>query len=309
MVISFSLLSLISCCNKPSTIDCDKAMNKTIINFFLLVFVCWNGLYAQPANETIYLWKNGAPGFEVKRNEPEQAQDYWVKNIHNPSLTVYLPPKEKANGAAVIICPGGGHNKLVITAEGAEAAEYFNSIGVTAFVLKYRLFREDGSPYTEVNALEDGVRAMKLVRAMATQWSIDTNRIGLMGFSAGGELAGWVAFDTITKLRATDKIDLATARPSFLILVYPGPLAVPATLPSQPPALFMVAANDDACCSEPIIKLLQQYRNAKASVEVHLYAEGNHAFNMGKRSKLRSVHDWPQRLTDWLTDRGLLNKK
>ena len=89
----------------------------------------------------VYLWPEGAPGFENRKDEPEQAKDWWVKNIHSPSLTVYQPPKEKANGSAVIICPGGGHRELVFTAEGQDAAEYFNSIGITAFVLKYRLFR------------------------------------------------------------------------------------------------------------------------------------------------------------------------
>ena len=97
----------------------------------------------------IHLWTNGAPGFENRKNEPELAKDWYVKNIHNPSITVFLPPKEKANGAAVLICPGGGFRALVYNSEGADAAEYFNSLGVTAFVFKYRLFREENSPYTQ----------------------------------------------------------------------------------------------------------------------------------------------------------------
>ena len=153
-------------------------------------------LPAQDKKPVINLWSGGAPGFENRKNEPEEAKDWWVKNIHNPSLTVFLPPKEKADGSAVIICPGGGHRTLVYTAEGEDAAEYFNSLGVTAFVLKYRLFREENSPYTQEHAMQDGRRAMRLVRQGAAQWNLDTNRIGLMGFSAGGELAGWVAFDS-----------------------------------------------------------------------------------------------------------------
>lgn len=266
-------------------------------------------LIAQEKKPVLYLWQAGTPGFENRKNEPEQAKDWWVKNVHNPSLTVYLPPKEKANGSAVIICPGGGHNQLVFTAEGQDAAEYFNSIGVTAFVLKYRLFREDNSAYKPEHTLQDGRRAMRLVRQQAITWSLDTNRIGLMGFSAGGELAGWVAFHLANENEViTDNIDKLTCKPGFLILVYPGPLAVPDTIRHDAPPLFMVAANDDACCSEPVVKLLQLYRKANVKTEIHLYAQGKHAFNMGKRSALKSINTWPQRMADWLSDNGYLNK-
>ena len=264
-------------------------------------------LYAQENKNVIYLWSAGAPGFENRKNEPELAKDWWVKNIHNPSLTVYFPSKEKTNGAAVIICPGGGHSQLVITSEGQQAAEYFNSIGVTAFVLKYRLFREENSPYKPANAIEDGRRAMRLVRQQATAFNLDTNRIGLMGFSAGGELAGWVAFNSSKEnILIKDSIDKQNYKPGFLILVYPGPLVVPDSVQSDAPPLFMVAANDDECCSEPVVKLLQLYRKAKVKTEVHLYAQGKHAFNMGKRSALKSINTWPDRLTDWLLENSFL---
>ncbi len=266
--------------------------------------------FAQLTNEVVFLWPNGAPGFENKKNEPEQAKDYWVKRIHNPSLTVYLPPEEKANGAAVIICPGGGHSLLVITAEGKEAAEYFNSLGVTAFVLKYRLFREENSPYKPENALQDGLRAMRLVKQQAATYQVDTSRIGIMGFSAGGEVAAWVAYSAgKEKIAKPDSTDKMTAKPSFLILVYPGPLAVPDSISPGAPPLFMVAANDDECCSEPVVKLLQLNRKAGVKTEVHLYAQGKHAFNMGKRSALTSINAWPQRMNDWLSDTGFLKRK
>jgi acetyl esterase/lipase len=284
-------------------------MMKKITRLLFITMLLPCILAGQANKQVIYLWKDGAPGFENRKNEPEQAKDWWVKNIHNPSLTVYLPPKENANGAAVIICPGGGHSQLVITAEGQDAAEYFNSIGVTAFVLKYRLFREENSPYKPEHALQDGRRAMRLVRQQAAAWSLDTNRIGLMGFSAGGELAGWITFNSSNeKLIKADSIDKQNYKPGFLILVYPGPLVVPDTIKSGAPPLFMVAANDDECCSEPIIRLLQLYRKANVKTEVHLYAQGKHAFNMGKRSVLKSINTWPQRLSDWLSDSGYLTK-
>lgn len=261
---------------------------------------------AQTKNPVIYLWQNGASGFENKKNEPEEAKDYWVKSINNPSLTVYAAPTAKATGAAVIICPGGGHRLLVIDAEGKDAAEYFNKLGITAFVLKYRLFNQENSPYKKDNALQDGRRAMRAVRQQAALYNIDTNKIGLMGFSAGGELAAWVAFDTPTEqLVKKDSIDKLKCTADFLILIYPGPAAVPQNLSGNTPPLFMAAANDDACCSEPILQITSLYRKAKAKVEMHLYNQGDHAFNMGKRSKLKSINTWPMRLTDWLIDSGI----
>lgn len=284
-------------------------MNKNFALLWLVVAIPFS-LIAQTQRQVIHLWSNGAPGFENRKDEPEQAKDWWVKNIHNPSLTVYMPPKEKANGTAVIICPGGGHRELVFNAEGADAAEYFNSIGVTAFVLKYRLFREGNSLYKQEHTEADGRRAMRLVRQQAANWNIDSNRIGLMGFSAGGELAGWITFNPAKKNEPKiDLIDGIKTKPDFLVLVYPGPLVVPGVVDSTAPPLFMIAANDDECCSEPIVKLLQLYRKAKIRTEVHLYAQGKHAFNMGKRSKLQTLYTWPQRLTDWLADSGYLKNE
>jgi acetyl esterase/lipase len=279
---------------------------KKILPVIVLLFFAQNIITAQPANQVIYLWHNGAPGFESKKDIPEEAKDWWVKNINNPSLTVYSAPKEKATGAAVIICPGGGHNKLVITSEGGGAAAYFNSIGVTAFVLKYRLFRETNSPYTVENCMEDGRRAVRVVRESAAAFNIDTAKIGIAGFSAGGELAAWVGFNAPKEqLIKKDKTDGQKSTPDFVVLIYPGPLAVPDSNASSTPPLFMAAANDDDCCSEPLLKITGLYRKAHAKVEMHLFAQGNHAFGMGKKSALKSISTWPQRMADWLADMGI----
>lgn len=257
----------------------------------------------------ISLWKNGAPGFENRRNEPEQAKDYWVKNIHNPSLTVFLPSKEKATGAAVIICPGGGHRELVYNAEGIEPAAFLNSIGVAAFVLKYRLSREENSPYSiQKHPREDAYRAMRLVRSHAKEWNIDTNRVGMLGFSAGGEVVAMVAYAPGKgDAKAPDPIDRLNGKPDFQILIYPGPLGIPDSIGADAPPAFLLAANNDQCCSESVVRLLKIYRAAKVPVEVHLYTQGSHGFNMGNRSKLTSLNTWPQRMADWLSDNNILD--
>ena len=285
-------------------------MNKRIIVYGCLLFSSTQ-LYAQQTQpETIYLWKNGAPGFENRKDEPEEAKDWWIKNIHNPSLTAYFPAKDKMNGTAVVICPGGGHRALVFNAEGKDAALFLNSLGITAFVLKYRLFREDNSPYTlERDVKMDAYRAMRLVRSRAAELNIDTARIGIMGFSAGGEVVSLIAYEPGTgEANAKDSTDRLNGKPAFQLLVYPGPLGIPDSVPANAPPAFLLAANNDECCSEPIIKLVQAYRAAKASVELHLYAVDKHAFNMGYRSSFVSIKGWPQRLADWLADNGYLKK-
>lgn len=268
-----------------------------------------NFLFGQDQGFVVPLWKNGAPGFENLKNIPEQAKDYWVKNVKNPSLTCFLAPKEKANGSAIIICPGGGHRLLVFNAEGVEPAKFLMNLGVSVFVLKYRLARDTNSPYKiEVQAREDGERAMRLVRHHAKEWNLDTNRIGMMGFSAGGEVVDMVAFQNWKKkIPGMDPIDQESSRPQFIIQIYPGPLFIPDSLPKNAPTAFLLAANDDLCCSPSVIRLLVGYRKAKIPVETHLYTRGDHGFNMGNRSKLQSIHTWPQRLADWLKDQGYLN--
>ncbi len=275
-----------------------------------VIFLIHDGACTQVKYFVVPLWQNGAPGFETRRNEPEVSKDWWVKNIHNPSLMVYLPDKEKANGAAVVVCPGGGHSQLVINPEGRDPALFLTSIGVTAIVLKYRLIREENSPYSMDNVKQDAYRAMRLVRSRAKEWNIDTSRIGMLGFSAGGEVVALVAYaDGIGDPSAPDPIDRLNGKPNFQMLVYPGPLGIPDVVPADAPPAFMLAANDDECCSEPIVKLIQKYRAAKVPMEAHLYAQGKHAFNMGDRSQLNSIKSWPQRMADWLTDNGWLTGK
>jgi acetyl esterase/lipase len=209
----------------------------------------------------------------------------------------------------VVVCPGGGFTNLVYNSEGKDAAAFLNSLGVTAFVLKYRLFRQPGSPYSMENVKEDIFRAMRLAKSLAGTYHLDTARLGVMGFSAGGEVAGWVSYHfRESHALHPDRVDALSARPAFQVLIYPGPLVVPDSVSADAPPSFLLAANEDACCSEPVVRLLQLHRKAKVPVEVHLYQNGAHAFNMGKRSEYITLKNWPQRLAEWMEDDGWLKK-
>jgi acetyl esterase/lipase len=276
-----------------------------ILRYATFLLVCLVSIPASAQQpEVIPLWPNGAPGFEDRRDEPEQAQDYWVRNIHNPSITAFLPPADKATGVAVVVVPGGGHRELVFNAEGRAPAEFLNRLGVAAFALKYRLAREPGSPYSiEKHARDDAYRAIRLVRSRAAEWHVDPHRVGILGFSAGGEVVALVAYDSGDgDPNAADPIDRLNGRPDFQIVVYPGPLGIPQTVPQDAPPAFFVAANDDRGHIEPVVSLLNKYRAAGAPIEVHIFARGGHAFNMGNRSQLATIKGWPQRMADWLAD-------
>ena len=255
----------------------------------------------------IALWENGAPGSAARRHEPEQAKDWWVKNIHHPTLTVAAPAPGRATGAAVIVVPGGGHRECVFRPEGLEPAEHLASLGVTAFALKYRLFREEGSGYTIEHPTADLRRAVRLVRSQAREWGLDPDKIGVMGWSAGGELAAMVAYRPAAgDPAADDPIERMSARPNFQILVYPGPLGTPAKLPADAPEALFLTANDDESPARTLSLMLEKYRAVGIPAEAHFFAAGGHGFNLGRRSALRAVRGLPDRIADWLHDRGYL---
>jgi acetyl esterase/lipase len=271
----------------------------------LTLFVC--PVWAEP--QVVPLWSEGAPGFEDRRNEPEQAQDYWVKNIHNPSITVFLPPTERATGAAVLVLPGGGHKELVFQAEGTEPAEWLNELGVAAFVLKYRLAREKDSPYSlNVHPRQDAQRAMRVIRSRAKEWIIDPARIGMLGFSAGGELVALATYPQPHTIHvATDEVDRVDAEPNFVMIIYPGPLGMPKAVPAEAPPAFLLVSDDDWSHVDGVVELLAAYRKVGASVEAHIYARGEHGYNLGFRSNLPSIKNWPGRMSDWMTDNFILD--
>ena len=184
------------------------------------------------------------------------------------------------------------------------------SLGITAFALKYRLAREEGSPYKlPDHPQQDAYRSIRYVRHHADRWNIDPEKVGVMGFSAGGEVAAMVAYgDGQGDLQSSDPVDHQNGKPNFQILVYPGPNYIPEMITKDAPPGFIVTAFDDPCCSTPSITLLERYHQAEVPMEAHIYTKGGHGFNMGYRSDLVTISSWPDRLRDWLMDTGLIVK-
>jgi acetyl esterase/lipase len=265
-------------------------------------------LAAQEAGQRIPLWPDGVPGFAERRAIPEVSRDWWTRNINDPSLRYFPADPARASGAAVIIMPGGAHEHLVTTSEGAAVAEWFAARGVAAFVLYYRLARAEGVPWTFEDARQDADRAIRMVRHAASSFAINPAKVGVIGFSAGGELARWSLLNPPAPPEgAGDALDAGDARPAWGVLVFPGPLAMPGEVmgPNSPPIMLSAAA-DDECCAQSTIAIFTALNAAQAPAELHLYQSGGHAYNMGEATDLVSLKNWPGRIEDWLVDRGLM---
>lgn len=256
----------------------------------------------------IPLWAQGAPGSESRAKEAEEITGANVCNVHNPTLTPYLPRKEQATGTAIIICPGGGHSKLCLGHEGYELAEWFRDRGIAAFVLKYRLAREKGSMYTvEQHALADARRALQLVRSRAQEWELKTDRIGILGFSAGGEVAALSAMKPLPgQPDAAEKIEQQPSRPDFQVLIYPGSSGSFTAAAGMPPIFIAAGYGDRPDIAEGMATLYLKYKAAKVPAELHIYANAVHGFGYRHEGKPSAAARWPERLTEWLTDTGLL---
>ncbi len=278
----------------------------------ILLFLFLAGL-ALAQDQPILLWPNGAPGSEGKTGEENvriEHGEHVVTTVHRPSITPYLPSADKATGAALVIAPGGGHREMWMDHEGYNEAQWLRERGVAVFVLKYRLAREAGSTYTvEGNALSDIQRALRVVRGRAAEWGIDPDRVGVMGFSAGGQLAALAAtrYDAGTAA-AADPIDRLSSKPSFQALIYPG---IPKDLSfskDTPPSFLLCGEDDRTDISQGLPELYVALKKAGVSAELHVFAHTGHGFGF-RMSTPPPVSDWPQLFLEWLQVEGMLKRK
>jgi acetyl esterase/lipase len=236
----------------------------------------------------IPLWPDGrVPG----------AVGNWA--VDKPYLTAVLPPEGKGNGSAVIICPGGGNTTLFVHQEGMSIAEHMNAWGVAGFVLSYRL----GPRYQQDARTMDGRRAVQLLRARTAEFKIDPQRIGMIGFSAGGGLIRPVAAKSVPgNPNAADPIDRVSSRPDFAIIVYgAGRAAADESLKDFPPTFIIAAASDFTSAGS--VQFFTELRKADVSAEVHIYQDGRHGFGAGYGHPVLS--DWMGRCESWMKNAGL----
>jgi acetyl esterase/lipase len=270
-------------------------------------------LFSAEPPPAIPLWPGGAPGSEGKTAKEQvttsASGEQRVSSIHNPSLTPYLPAKERATGTAVLVIPGGGHRMLAITHEGYNVAEWLAERGIAAFVLKHRLAREADSTYRiEVESLADTQRAMRLIRSRAQEWNIDPGRVGALGFSAGGELVSLAAtrYDA-GKPDSSDPIERQRSRPDFQALIYPGRSADIQPTKDSPPAFLACAYDDRTDISEGLAEVYLRFKRAGVPAELHVYGSGGHGFGL-RASSTRPAGAWIARFEEWLVDGGFLKR-
>ncbi|SIO61807.1 Acetyl esterase/lipase [Singulisphaera sp. GP187] len=303
---------------------------RTTLGAFLALLVAATAVVAAEEPKTFPLWAEGAPGaLGTEAGDPYHAGDI-------PTVTVYRPDRDKANGGSIVVCPGGGYGFLATDHEGKDVAEWARSLGLTAFVLKYRL----APRYHHPRMLEDAQRAIRTVRARASEWELDPNRVAIIGFSAGGHLASTAAthFDG-GKANATDPIERQSSRPDLAILVYPviamgtpyghtGSLknllgdspskALVESLSNEtqvtkdtPPTFLAHTNEDNGVVPENSLLFALALRKAKVPVELHLFEKGQHGLGLGtgwadKIPPNEAFQAWPKLCATWLKGRGFL---
>ena len=270
-----------------------------------------------PGTTTINVWPGRAPGVPDNTNpevDTTTAKDNLIAgkplirlgNVTHPTLTVYTP-KGNNTGAAIVVFPGGSYRILAIDLEGTEVCDWLSGKGITCMLLKYRV--PDTGPFPKSNAaLQDAQRALGLVRSHASEWHIDPQRIGVLGFSAGAHLAAALSTHYDKRLYdAVDSADRQNCRPDFAVIVYPGYLALAeqnfannpdiAVTEKTPPS-FIVMAEDDPVHVENATAYFLLLKNAKVPAELHIYAQGGHGYGL-RRTSL-PVTTWPQNVEIWL---------
>ena len=280
----------------------------------LVLLTCLGLSLAAAEPVEIKLWPGGAPGSEGKSATEKvrvtDGGDHVVSSIHTPSLTPYLPDASQANGAAVLVIPGGGHSALWMDHEGYNLARVLQSHGTAAFVLKYRLARETNSTYTiQGHALLDTQRAIRLIRARSSEWHLDPHRLGAVGFSAGGELV-WLAsarYDGGIPDGA-DPVERQPSRPDFLGFIYPGRSGDIQPGTNSPPAFMACAFDDRKDIAEGLAEVYLRFKRAGVPAELHVYSTGGHGFGLREKNR-RPVGRWSDRFEEWMADSGFLKAR
>ncbi|MFT5131096.1 MAG: acetyl esterase/lipase [Rhodothermales bacterium] len=289
--------------------------------FGLLGALCVSAAEPQILN----VWPSTPPGDENVTLQPEMDTTKQGKglvagkrlirlgNVSIPQLMIYRPAAEIATGTAMIIAPGGGYNILALDLEGTEVAEWLSSIGVTAIVLKYRVPKREGRPAWEA-AVQDCQRAVSLARHNAVEWKINPERIGIMGFSAGGNAAGRTGLASERFYTPVDEADKTSAKPNFVGLVYPAyfvpkggtELSDDTIVTADAPPMFFVHAHDDRIPSLSSVLLYAELKRHGVAGELHVFAQGGHGYGM-RPTDLPVTH-WPKQMAAWLRGSGWLTK-
>jgi acetyl esterase/lipase len=269
----------------------------------------WPGI--PPGDENIQL------GDEYDTSTAESPQQggrpvMRLTNVTNPTLTIYTPNDDIRKDTAVIICPGGGHNILAYDLEGTEVAEWLASIGVTAAVLKYRV--PSRTPENRATAaVQDAQRAVSILRSQAESLRISKSKIGVLGFSAGGETAAMTAYSVARTYKEVDGTDSVSCQPDFNVLIYPAYLINRETfelrsdliISDKSPPAFLVHAIDDPVTADSSLQLTRSLMQSKVPAELHVFNDGGHGYGMRKTEL--PITNWPDLLQAWMTTRGLLD--
>lgn len=292
-------------------------MKRLLLLVLLAATCCSVVVAAEPL--TINVWPGKPPGESKEQLAPETDQTkpedkliagrriIKLGNVSTPQITVYRPSPDKDTGASVVICPGGGHHILAYDLEGTEVATWLNEIGVTGIVLKYRVpFRDPEKRWQA--AVQDAQRAMSLVRSKATEWKLDPKRIGMLGFSAGGQVAGLVSiFIEQRQYEPVDDVDKVSCRPDFAVLIYPGgfdekgqpKLRDEVKVTKESPPMFFVHAFDDGVTVFNTLLLATELKKVGVPAEVHVYATGGHGYGL-RHVEGQPVTDWPKPCEAWM---------
>lgn len=275
---------------------------------FLLIAMALSALITHCQGQdtsVIHLWPGQVPGMKESKHPPKVTPDHHgdvtrLTDVTDPVLTVFTPPAGKSNGAGLVVCPGGAYRILAIDLEGYHIAHWLNSLGYTAFVLQYRV------PHDQAGALQDVQRALRVVRSRAKEWNLDTARIGVMGFSAGGSLSARISTEYGHNWYGpVDAADSLSSRPDFAVLIYPAyldlgknhSLTPELRITKNTPHMFLFQTADDPYGNSSLT-MAGALRGARVPFELHIYPKGGHGY--GLRTTDPAGREWPPLAARWL---------